>query len=55
MRKTLPTASLLLFLSIAAAGQSPKLKYTVDLNDRDGDLFNVTLTITGLHKQNDLY
>src|SRR6185295_6466536 len=55
MRKTLPTASLLLFLIIAAAGQSLKLKYTVNLNDRDADLFNVTLDISGLHNQNDLF
>jgi hypothetical protein len=55
MRKTLPAASLFLFLIIAATGQTPKLKYTVNLKDMDGDLFNVTLDISGLHKQNDLY
>ena len=55
MRKILSAAALLLFLIIAASAQTPKLKYTVNLKDLDGDLFNVTLDISGLHSQNDLF
>ena len=46
----------LLFLATRpAAARTPSLAYAIELNDRGGDLFKVTLTVEGLARAQEIY
>lgn len=55
MKKFYYLAMVLVLYSFSAIGQTANLNYTVNLNDRSGDTFKVTLNVSGLSAENDIY
>jgi predicted metalloprotease with PDZ domain len=55
MKKILSVLSVLLTLTSFSIAQTPRLKYTINLNDISDDLFKVTLDVSGLTAANDVY